>query len=90
MPRSRKFMGMGYPMFTNKALCEFTDECTRIKRLEGQPVKIARPEFKLVDTKPIYIKQKGLVPHYTGHVPGELSLIYSRKKPVTFLANFYL
>lgn len=71
VPRARGQMGMGYPLLTNKALCEFTDESDRLKRVKDLPVVVQRPEFKLVDTKPIYMKDSGQVPHYTGHVPGE-------------------
>lgn len=71
VPRARGYMGMGYPVVTNKALCEFADESERLRRLSNLPVKVERPEVKLVDTKPIYIKDSGLVPHYTGHIPGK-------------------
>ena len=65
-------MGMGYPLLTNKALCEFTNESERLKRVKDLPVTVVRPEIKIVDTKPIYVKDSGQVPHYTGHVPGNV------------------
>lgn len=71
VPRARGEMGMGYPLLTNKALCEFTNESERLKRVKDLPVTVVRPEIKIVDTKPIYVKDSGQVPHYTGHVPGE-------------------
>ena len=70
VPRARGYMGVGYPVLTNKALCEFADESERLVRLSSLPVKVFRPEVKLVDTKPIYVRDSGLVPHYTGHIPG--------------------
>lgn len=76
VPRARGQMGMGYPLLTNKALCEFTDESDRLKRVKDLPVVVERPEFKLVDTKPIYMKDSGQVPHYTGHVPGNVNLLH--------------
>ncbi|CAH3014832.1 unnamed protein product, partial [Porites evermanni] len=71
VPRARGQMGMGYPLLTNKALCEFTDESDRLKRVKDLPVVVERPVIKIVDTKPIYLKDSGQVPHYTGHVPGK-------------------
>ena len=74
VPRARGQMGMGYPLLTNKALCEFTDESDRLKRVKDLPVVVERPVIKIVDTKPIYLKDSGQVPHYTGHVPGKVSI----------------
>ncbi|PFX14218.1 protein FAM166B-like [Stylophora pistillata] len=71
VPRARGEMGMGYPSLTNKALCDFAVESDRLKRVKELPITVNRPEIKLVDTKPIYIRGSGQVPHYTGHVPGE-------------------
>lgn len=71
VPRARGEMGVGYPLLTNKALCEFTNESDRLKRVKDLPVIVERPVIKIVDTKPIYTKDSGHVPHYTGHVPGE-------------------
>ena len=72
VPLARGEMGMGYPLLTNKALCEFTNESERLKRVKDLPVTVVRPEIKMVDTKPIYVKDSGQVPHYTGHVPGNV------------------
>ena len=65
---------MGYPDITKKALCEFTTKSLEAKALEKTPVVIRRPQKKQIDTKPIYIHDSGMVPHYTGHVPGKLDL----------------
>ena len=73
VPRARGEMGVGYPLLTNKALCEFTNESDRLKRVKDLPVIVERPVIKIVDTKPIYTKDSGQVPHYTGHVPGKVS-----------------
>jgi len=75
VPRARGEMGMGYPLLTNKALCEFTNESERLRRVKDLPVVVERPEIKIVDTKPIYMKDSGQVPHYTGHVPGKVLII---------------
>lgn len=81
-------MGMGYPLLTNKALCEFTNESERLKRVKDLPVTVVRPEIKIVDTKPIYVKDSGQVPHYTGHVPGNIdSLCFLSGKFTAGLAS---
>ncbi|KXJ09194.1 protein FAM166B [Exaiptasia diaphana] len=73
VPLYRGCMGLGFPALTNKALCEFTDETTRLKSIENQPVVVRRPKVKPVKISTIYEMKPGtgLVPHYTGHVPGE-------------------
>ena len=80
VPRARGEMGVGYPLLTNKALCEFTNESERLKRVKDLPVTVVRPEIKIVDTKPIYVKDSGQVPHYTGHVPGNVGSFVSYKQ----------
>lgn len=60
---------MSYPDITNKALCEFTTATTENK--EKIPFLVQRPQ-KSCGTHPIYIKDSGMVPHYTGHVPGKI------------------
>ncbi|KAK3711165.1 hypothetical protein QZH41_018515, partial [Actinostola sp. cb2023] len=72
VPLYREYMGRGFPVLTNKALCEFTDKTGRLKSIENQPVVVRRPAVKPVKTRTIYELKKGtgLVPHYTGHVPG--------------------
>lgn len=71
VPRARGYIGVGYPKVTNEGLCNFTDECERLKGLKEQPVQVRRQISKKNESKPLYIKDLGMVPHYTGHVPGE-------------------
>ncbi|XP_063424057.1 ciliary microtubule inner protein 2B-like [Mytilus trossulus] len=74
VPRSRGQLGMGYPIITNLALNEFTDDIVRAKSLDGSGARTVtfkettRPKS---DGKPIYPIETGLVPHYTGHIPGQ-------------------
>ena len=70
VPRARGFIGVGYPKVTNKGLCNFTDECERLGALKDQPVQVHRKISKKCESKPLYMKDVGMVPHYTGHVPG--------------------
>lgn len=63
---------MGYPIITHEALNEFTNDTARLQNLKSQSVTIHRPEVPVKDAKLIYPVESGLVPHYTGHIPGEL------------------
>lgn len=61
---------MSYPMTTHLALNEFTDDLRSQSVPASKSVNFARPTTQLRDGKPIYLKETGIVPHYTGHVPG--------------------
>lgn len=63
---------MGYPNVTNQALCDFTNVFAEAKVVSKAPIVLKRPENVYIDTKPIYYKDSGMVPHYTGHVPGRI------------------
>lgn len=71
VPRARPRLGMGYPIITHEALNEFTSDTSRLKDIQGQPITIHRPEVNIRDSKLIYPVESGLVPHYTGHIPGQ-------------------
>lgn len=71
VPRARPRLGMGYPIITHEALNEFTSDTSRLNDLKSQPITIHRPEAKVHDSKLIYPVESGLVPHYTGHIPGQ-------------------
>jgi len=71
VPCSRGLIGMGYPKYTNRALCDFTDQYIATKTNAKLPIVIKRPPKTVENTKPIYFKDSGMVPHYTGHIPGE-------------------
>lgn len=71
VPCSRGLIGMGYPKYTNKALCDFTTQYIETKTNAKLPIVINRPPKPVENIKPIYYKDSGMVPHYTGHIPGE-------------------
>ncbi|KAJ8039274.1 hypothetical protein HOLleu_16934 [Holothuria leucospilota] len=86
VPRSRGYIGMGYPVVTNRALVDFTNDdshaITKLKQygqadtFMGQKNGVYTDEGYLPaikgDKKPvIYPIDSGLVPNYTGHIPGE-------------------
>ncbi|KAM6985248.1 ciliary microtubule inner protein 2B [Aplochiton taeniatus] len=67
VPKSRFLIGTGYPITTNKALIQFGRELKADPTLLNVPQKDAR-DFPPVPT--LYPCQRGLMPSYTGHVPG--------------------
>lgn len=71
VPRSRGLLGKGYPIITHNALNEFTDDFKFYKTHKARPVVVERVDKTMMDTTPIYPVETGLVPHYTGHIPGE-------------------
>lgn len=71
VPRSRGQLGMGYPIITHQGLNEFTNDLKNMKAAMSRDVNLKREAPKATNTKPIYPVESGLVPHYTGHIPGQ-------------------
>lgn len=71
VPRARGLLGAGYPLITHTALGEFADDIKRHKNIADQPVVMKRLALQRADAWPIYPVDTGLVPHYTGHIPGQ-------------------
>lgn len=74
VPRARGKLGMGYPLITHMALNEFTDDSKRHKEIELVPFQIHRDGIVQGASAKIYPVESGLVPHYTGHIPGERTI----------------
>lgn len=71
VPRTRPIIGMGYPIKTNVGLNTFTDTTRAHDALRGTAVtNLSPPEVVMATTRPIYPKEAGMIPNYTGHVPG--------------------
>ncbi|XP_035628072.1 protein FAM166B-like [Oncorhynchus keta] len=67
VPKSRFLIGTGYPITTNKALVQFGKEMRR------DPTSLQLPGEESGALPPIptvYPSHRGLLPSYTGHVPG--------------------
>ena len=77
---------MGYPIITQLALNEFTDDLMRVKS-EPSDGKAAKEVSLGADGKPIYPTESGLVPHYTGHIPG-MHTLYVKREPSLILRHF--
>ena len=71
VPRARPRLGMGYPIITHEALNEFTSDTKRLTDIKEQGITIHREERPIKDSRLIYPVESGLVPHYTGHIPGK-------------------
>ncbi len=79
VPRSRGLLGHGFPIITHAALGEFTDEQRAFRARQREPATLRRepaPAASGAEAPPggvgvLYPKCSGIVPHYTGHVPGE-------------------
>jgi hypothetical protein len=70
VPRSRALIGRGYPLITHEALTDFTTDLTKFNLLTKEPVRIKRQQSYRMDRTQIYPIHSGMVPHYTGHIPG--------------------
>ena len=62
--------GMRYPVVTNKALCEFTDDMKGFLSYHDKPLDLHRKIGQDVRTVTIYHQESGMVPRYTGHIQG--------------------
>ncbi|MGH0177990.1 UNVERIFIED_CONTAM: hypothetical protein FKN15_076134 [Acipenser sinensis] len=70
VPKARFLIGSGYPILTNRALVHFTNE---LNQSESGPITFQRrprEDHRLPYISQIYPSNLGLLPKYTGHVPG--------------------
>lgn len=67
VPKSRFLIGSGYPITTNKALIQFGKEMKSDSTLLHLPKE---EPGRLPPIPTVYPSQRGLMPSYTGHVPG--------------------
>ena len=65
---------MCYPVVTNRALCDFNDAMKEFKKNHDKPIVLGREIAGKVETVSIYQPDSGMVPHYTGHIPGKMLL----------------
>ena len=76
VPKARKYFGRGYPNITRQALQEHSSEDKRMEQSQLEPVRVFRPQEQTKSSIGIYPRDTGLVPHYTGHIPGQSSVSY--------------
>ncbi|XP_033121935.1 protein FAM166B-like [Anneissia japonica] len=71
VPKARNLIGMGYPIITHEALNSFTGDLEKTRTRMDHPVKLTRLSPVRKEFRRIYTLDTGLVPHYTGHIPGQ-------------------
>ena len=81
VPCSRGKIGKGFPLITHSALNEFTDKTADYKHraTTSEGFKAVRPQLVRLNTTPIYLSDAGLVPNYTGHIPGMMHILNVKK-----------
>lgn len=71
IPFGQSKYGEGYGPSTNSALCDFTNNYRMRQSTEWAPVNVVKAEPPLIiSSAEIYHKHLGMVPNYTGHIPG--------------------
>ncbi|XP_060917043.1 ciliary microtubule inner protein 2B [Labrus mixtus] len=67
VPKSRFLIGKGYPITTNQALIQFGEQ----RRSDATSQNFTeRKESSVAATSTIYSSNSGVVPAFTGHIPG--------------------
>lgn len=63
--------GLTNDPMTNSALCDFTSNYRKKQSAEWAPVNLSRPDPPLIILPTdIYHRHIGMIPNYTGHIPG--------------------
>lgn len=70
VPRVRKYLGQGYPIIASQAFMEHVEDGKRRLRTMSEPITLDLPKEKVSAMVGIYPKESGLIPRYTGHIPG--------------------
>jgi len=71
LPMSRNKIGMGYPSMTKQAIADYRAKEREQAATQDLPFQLERTTRKKEISRMVYPKTSGMVPHYTGHVPGE-------------------
>ncbi|XP_068128020.1 ciliary microtubule inner protein 2B isoform X2 [Hyperolius riggenbachi] len=70
VPRSRFLIGNGYPLTTNRAMVEFGHMTLKKSARVGDQPQLREENKHQPDEGNIYLESLGLLPRYTGYVPG--------------------
>lgn len=74
VPRTRELIALGYPNATNAGLKTFNANLNGNESRIYEPVKPAeRPRVQSEPKAVLYPQTAGMIPHYTGYIPGKLS-----------------
>ncbi|RDD44377.1 Protein FAM166B [Trichoplax sp. H2] len=70
VPRQKEIIGLSYPISSHVATKQFHTE-SRVRSAEAhKPITVTRQIKSARDGRVIFPKTSGIMPHYTGHVPG--------------------
>ena len=72
IPKVQQYLGQGYPIITRHALQEHAQESEKLEASKYAPVILERQPQCNPPLSVLYTKGQGLMPHYTGHIPGIL------------------
>nr|XP_033785134.1 protein FAM166B [Geotrypetes seraphini] len=70
IPRARFLIGTGYPVTTNRALVEFGQKLQKKNKDSSMAYEAGKQHQSLPDIFSIYHSKLGLLPKYTGYIPG--------------------
>ena len=70
VPKAQRFIGQGYPIITSHALNQHASETARLSESALEPVDVHSAPEKPASSVEIYPKASGMIPRYTGHIPG--------------------
>uniref|UniRef100_H2YCH3 Ciliary microtubule inner protein 2B n=1 Tax=Ciona savignyi TaxID=51511 RepID=H2YCH3_CIOSA len=73
VPRTRELISLGYPSQTNRGLTKFTNNLKQLEENITSDTKLPlNPPTnpRKLDKSAIYPTDRGMVPHYTGYIPG--------------------
>ena len=76
VPRLEKYFAQGYPINTKRALVEFAEDGMHLQESQEKSFTLEPPAGDRTTPtaqSTIYPRSTGLIPHYTGHIPGDLS-----------------
>ncbi|XP_039273108.1 ciliary microtubule inner protein 2B-like [Styela clava] len=70
VPRTRELIAMDYPTMTSRGLSTFTNGMAANQNRKNAPIQLEKRESNPQDKTVIYPMNRGMVPHYTGYIPG--------------------
>ena len=72
LPMSRNKISMGYPSMTKQAIADYREKERQQAAMKSHVPFLGKPAEKpVLNRKVLYPADSGMVPHYTGHIPGE-------------------
>ena len=72
VPRSRELIALSYPTQSNKGLTMFSNDlkAQTVRSTQESPPPLSTRPKPPMDKTVIYPPNIGMIPHYTGYIPG--------------------